>query len=553
MDSLLIFQQSHQDEDTMNNVTLTDSYFPALKDLPIKRHTIGEALAETANYRGDNEALVEINQDGRVGRRWTYKQLYEDSLRCAFALASRFKKGAHIVIWSPNSPEWVLMEYAAAMAGLVLVTANPALQEKELRYILEQSDAVGLFLVSEFRGNPMSEIAKDATSGNDAIREIVYMTDHTALFYNPTANSSLPNIKPDHAAQIQYTSGTTGFPKGAVLSHLGLINNANFYAKRCGVKETSSWINIMPMFHTSGCGMVTLGCLNSSCRMILTSIFDAKVIVSLIKDFTVDIILGVPTMILALLEEQEANPTDTKSLKIISCGGANVAPEMVIRVKESFDCKFSTLYGQTEYSPVITQHYLTDTIDDICTTIGQPISQTDVSIQSVKKNIILPVETIGEICARGPSIMHEYYKNPDATAKTIDRDGWLHTGDLGKINARGYVTITGRVKEMIIRGGENHFPAEIENVLRQHDAISDVAVVGIPDKKWGEVIAAFVRFHDRPVSSKDLKHFCRQEMSAPKTPTLWRLVDSYPLTGSGKIKKFQLRDMELAGQTIVLL
>ena len=526
----------------MYEVSLTQSYFPAQKDVIFSKNTIGELLSDVSKSNGSSEALVEVTQLGKVDRRWTYKALYRDSLRLAKSLASRFQKGEHIVLWSPNNPEWVLIEYAAGLAGLVIVTANPALQAKELRYIIEQSDAVGLFLVAEFRGNPMAEIASRATDGNDKVREITDITNHAALFQNFNNNQLLPIVMPEDAAQIQYTSGTTGFPKGAVLSHLGLLNNAKFYADRCKVIQESSWINIMPMFHTSGCGMVTLGCLNSRCRMILVSFFEPRIVISLIEKFKAKIILSVPTTALAILEEQESNPCEVSSLEVLSCGGANVAPEMVRRVQKSFGCKFSTLYGQTEHCPVITQHHLTDSIEDICSTIGQPINHTDVSIQSVNERDILPVGTIGEICARGPSTMLCYYGNAEATAQTIDNEGWLHTGDLGFMDERGYVTITGRVKEMIIRGGENHYPAEIENVLREHPGISDIAVVGIPDQKWGELIGAFICFADKEVSAIDLKEFCRKHMSPQKTPTIWVSIEKFPLTGSGKIQKFKLKE-----------
>ena len=443
----------------MYKTKLTESYFPALQDKAIKNCTIGAALKDIALSYGDTEALVEVKHDGNLGRRWNYKNLYKESLKLAFALSSRFKKGEHVVIWSPNCPEWVLIEYAAAFSGIVLVTANPALQEKELRYILENSHAVALFLVPEFRGNPMIDIGEKAVEDNKAIRETINILDHDALFNNPIKNTKLPNVSPDDAAQIQYTSGTTGFPKGAMLSHLGLINNAYFYSNRCSVTKGSTWINIMPMFHTSGCGMVTLGCLNSICRMVLISHFDANTILNLIASFKADVILGVPTMIRSLLEVQENIPRNTDNLKVVSCGGSNVDSDMVLRVQKAFGCKFSTLYGQTEYCPVITQHHLTDTIEDICKTIGQPINQTDVSIQSIEKKIILPIGSVGEICARGPSKMLRYYNNREATHQTVDEDGWLHTGDLGKMDERGYIKITGRLKEMIIRGGENHFPS----------------------------------------------------------------------------------------------
>jgi fatty-acyl-CoA synthase len=240
-------------------------------------------------------------------------------------LSSRFTKGEKIVVWSPNSPEWVLMEYACALAGLVVVTANPSLQAKELRYVLEQSGAVGLFHVQEFRGNPMTQIATLASDGNTTLREVTDLDDHDVLFARGSNEARLPEVSTSDPAQIQYTSGTTGFPKAALLSHRGLLNNARFYADRCGVTEQSIWINIMQMFHTSGCGMVTLGAMQVGAHMVLVSLFDAPRIVDLLESEKADVILGVPTMVVALLEEQELNPRDTTALRVISCGGANVA------------------------------------------------------------------------------------------------------------------------------------------------------------------------------------------------------------------------------------
>ena len=532
----------------MYDLNLTFSHVPAQDDLQIQNIAIGDLLREVATERAEAEALVEIVQDGSVGRRWNYAKLLADSEDLARALASRFAPRERVVVWSPNSPEWVLMEYACALAGLVLVTANPALQARELRYVLEQSGAVGLFMFKTFRGNPMERIAEEATQGLSSIREIVDLDDEDALYLEQGSESILPDVSPDAAAQIQYTSGTTGFPKGAVLSHRGLVNNARFYASRCGVDSGSTWINIMPMFHTSGCGMVTLGCLQAGGRMVLVSLFEPRVVLNLIESQRGTIILGVPTMVVALLEAYDARPADVSSLQVVSSGGSMVAPELVRRVRLTFGCCFSTLYGQTEHSPVITQHHLTDSIDDICDTAGQPIPQTEVSIRSIGENAVVPIGTVGEICARGPSTMIEYYGNPKATAETIDQEGWLHTGDLGVMDRRGYVRITGRVKEMIIRGGENHFPVEIENVLLEHPLVAEVAVVGLPDEKWGEVISCFVRSKgDRVLDASDLHRHCREQMSPQKTPTIWCQVSEFPLTGSGKIQKFTLRELFLAG------
>lgn len=226
-----------------------------------------------------------------------------------------------------------------------------------------------------------------------------------------------------------------------------------------------------------------------------------------------------------------------------------VAPELVRTIRETFGCDFETVYGQTESSPIITQHHRDDALEDICNTIGQPLPQTDVSIRSVADNSVAPVDVVGEICVRGYCTMIGYHANPQATAEAIDPDGWLHTGDLGAMDSRGYVRVTGRVKEMIIRGGENHFPVEIENVLLEHPAVAEVAVVGLPDEKWGEVIASFVRCEgNSSLDADELRAYCRKHLSPQKTPTVWCQVRAFPLTGSGKIQKFALRDAFVAGE-----
>ena len=529
-------------------VKLTDSYFPAQNDAEVRNITIGGQLKETAHAFPDKTALVEVDIDGRIGRSWTFAELLTECEEQALALASRFKPRERITVWSPNTPEWVIMEFACAMAGIVIVTANPALQSRELRYIIEQSGSVGLFLVEEYRGNPMTDIAEKACRGLDAIRERVNMDDPEAMRRMSESLVSLPQVLPDDAAMIQYTSGTTGFPKGAVLSHKSLLNNARFYADRLSVTHDTVWINIMPMFHTSGCGMVTLGCLQAGCRMLIVKLFDPPAICSIIEQEKVSTILGVPTMLVALLETLDKESFDVSSVEMFSSGGAMVAPELVKNIQAVFDCGFGTLYGQTETSPVITQHFDDDSIDDICNTIGQPLPQTEVSIRDVESNQVVPVNNIGEICVRAYCNMIEYHNNPEATWETIDANGWLHTGDLGSMDERGYLKITGRVKDMIIRGGENMFPAEIENALLEHSQIAEVAVVGIPDKKWGEVIGCFFRTEShQQIDPKSLHDFCRQHLSPQKTPTIWRQVEEFPMTGSRKIQKFVIRDRYLNG------
>ena len=456
--------------------------------------TVGGQLRDMAARRGDCTALVEVNLDGENGRRWTYAELLADSERLGKALASRFAPGERLVVWAPNVPEWVLMEYACGLAGLILVTANPSYQAAELRYVLEQSGASALFSVESYRGNPMAEIAVAAADGLEAVREIVDLDDAAALYRVGDRPAELPEVAPGDAAQIQYTSGTTGFPKGAVLSHRSLTNNARYCAVRSGTRPDSVWANFMPMFHTSGCGLITLGALQTGCAMFLVKLFDPSAILRLMEREKVTALLGVPTMLVAMMECLDQEPFDISSVEIAISGGSMVAPELVRNVTERFGCAFQTVYGQTEASPLVTQHHLGESLDIVCNTTGLPMPQTEVSIRSVDgENRVLPVGEVGEICTRGYCVMIGYHDNLSATADAIDADGWLHTGDLGTLDRQGYLRITGRVKEMIIRGGENLFPAEIENTLLEHPDVAEVAVVGLPDDKWGEIVACFVR------------------------------------------------------------
>jgi fatty-acyl-CoA synthase len=529
-------------------VELTESYFPAQADGEVRDLTLGDQLRETAQRYPHKTGLVEVDIDGNLGRQWSYAELLAECETLALGLAARFEPGERVTVWSPNTPEWVKMEFACAMAGIVIVTANPALQVRELRYIIDQSGSVALFLVGEYRGNPMHEIGAEACADLAVVREIIDLDDQDALLQGTKPVDALPSVDCNHPAMIQYTSGTTGFPKGAVLSHRSLLNNARFYAGRLGVNADSVWINIMPMFHTSGCGMVTLGCVQAGCRMLIVKLFDPAAICRIIEREQVSTILGVPTMLVALLESLEQVPRDVSSVEIFSSGGAMVAPDLIHNIQRVFGCAFGTLYGQTETSPVVTQHFADDSLDDICHSIGQPLPHTELSIRSVDDNEVVPLDNIGEICVRGYCNMLGYHGNPDATQQTIDAEGWLHTGDLGSIDVRGYVRITGRVKDMIIRGGENMFPAEIENVLLEHPKVAEVAVVGIPDDKWGEVIGCFFRSEeDTPIAARDLHDYCRERLSPQKTPTIWCRVDEFPMTGSRKIQKFVIRDRYLDG------
>lgn len=532
----------------MYALCLTESYCPAQTDENLAQTTVGSVLQSAAARTPDAPALHEADADGELKRHWTYRELLADSEQLAHALLTRYQPGERVAVWAPNIPEWVIAEFAFALAGLVLVTVNPGYQRRELRYVLEQSGAVGLFLIKEHRGNPLAQIAAEVVADIPAIREVIDLDDQTALFREAGPLGALPTVRPSDPVQIQYTSGTTGFPKGVVLHHHGITNNARHGFGRFGIARGDTTLVMMPLFHTAGCGIAILGGTQFGSRMILMRQFEPGRANALIASERVAETTGVPTMLIAMLEAHAANPAEFSHLKAIGSGGSMVPPELIRQICQQLGCGFVTVYGQTETSPLLTQTRPGDPYEDLCHSVGQAMPHTELSVRDPAANTVVPVGTVGEICARGYSLMLGYNDDPAATAKTIDAEGWLHTGDLGSMDARGFVKVTGRVKEMIIRGGENLFPAEIENLLLEHPGVAEVAVVGVPDPKFGEVAAAFVRV--TPGTSLDptaLIAHCRANLSAQKTPAHWIEVSEWPLTGSGKIQKFALRDQWLAG------
>jgi len=543
----------------MVGISLTESCFPAVRDGPVEPITIGDLLRRQARAHADTVALKEVGSDGAIGRSWTYARLLADAGRLGRALASRHPPGARIAVYANNLPEWVLLELGCALAGVTLVTVNPAYQKRELKYVLEQSRSEAVYCVEEFRGSPLKAIAEDACAELPAIRHRILLTDHVALF-DGEDRGALPAVAPGDVTQIQYTSGTTGFPKGALLHHHGLVQNARDVMARLGLGPGDVFMHNMPLFHTTGCAICVLGIIDAGATMLLAPMFDPAMIVKVIERERPGFLLGVPTMLVALVDEAVRSGRDVSSFRRIMSGGAMVAPELINRVKAVFGPTVQIVYGQTECSPAITMARHDDALADLTGTIGQPLPNIDVAILDPKTAAVLPVGEQGEICTRGYHVMVGYNDNPEATAKAIDGDGWLHTGDLGRMDERGYLAITGRVKEMIIRGGENLFPAEIENAMLEHEDVGEVAVIGVPCPVYGEQVACFMRpSGSRRPEPDELKAFIRARLSPQKTPRHWVWVEQWPLTGSGKIQKFKLveqfaRDREAAqpasGETV---
>jgi fatty-acyl-CoA synthase len=510
--------------------------------------TVGDLLRDAAKAAPERTALVEGIADPAARRRWTYAELLAESERVARALLGRFEPGERVAIWSPNTPEWVMFELAAGLAGLVMVTVNPAYRPKELAYVLRQSQASGIVFTPEFRGNPMAASVAEVQPDLPDLRETISFDDWADFVESGSADQQLPDVAPGDPAQIQYTSGTTGFPKGAHLHHRGLVNNAIQTAKLVEVPEGAAWLNPMPLFHTGGCVLAVLGCLSARATHIPFS-FDPGLALELIESEGVQIMGGVPTMLIAMLEHPDFGTRDTSTVRAVLSGGSTVPAELVRKIESTLGVRFGIVFGQTEASPVITQTRLDDSPEDKAETIGRPHPQQEAKVVDPVTGAIVPPGTIGEICSRGYNTMLGYFEMPEATAETIDADGWLHTGDLGTMDERGYLRIEGRLKDMVIRGGENLYPREIEELLFEHPAVAEVAVLGVPDERWGEELAAVVRRapgHEA-VTDQELRSYVRERLSPQKAPRIWAFVDELPLTPSGKIQKFVLRDRLVGG------
>ncbi len=528
---------------------LTESSWPIDTSAEVLDVTVGDVLRAAAEQSPDDPALTAGTVDPAARRRWTYGELLADAEKVARALLARFEPGERVAVWAPNEPEWELLELGAALAGVVLVTVNPALRAQEVAYILGRSRAAGLFFAEEFRGYPMGDVVERIAPELPELHTPVPLSgwndfmDLGAVAAGRSA-ADLPAVAPDDPAQIQYTSGTTGFPKGALLRHRGIANNARFTAERCEVPERTAWVNPMPLFHTGGCVLGVLGAIWRRAHHVLVHHFDPTLVLELVQEHRPYIVGGVPTMLIALMEHPGFADFDFSSAGCVISGGASVPPELVRRIEATLGVRFSIVYGQTETSPVITQTRLDDSPDDKALTVGQPLPQTGCRVVDPVTGEVVPVDTDGEICTRGYLTMEGYFEMPDATAATIDADGWLHTGDLGRMDGRGYVTVTGRLKDLVIRGGENIYPAEVELALFEHPAVGDAAVLGLPDDRWGEVVAAVVRPLDpqAPPAAAELQDWCRERLAAHKAPQRWFVTDAFPLTGSGKVQKFVLRE-----------
>jgi fatty-acyl-CoA synthase len=512
--------------------------------------SLGDLLRAVAAEHPHRVALVDAGPDPARRRSWTYAELLAVAERVARALLVRFEPGERVAIWAPNCAEWVLLQQGASLAGLVLVTVNPANRQLELDHILQRSRAVGIFHAPEYRGFDMARAVRTAQAGAPELREAVDFTDWAEFLATSDDSKVLPVIDPGAPAQIQYTSGTTGFPKGALLHHRGILNASRFVARGAGVTDGAVWVNAMPMFHIGGGALTEIATFAFRGTYVLMPAFDAELLLELVETYGGTITLVVPTMLSALLSHPDLGKRDTGSLRSIMSGASFVPAELVTRAKAAFGCQFSIVFGQTELHGVVTQTHLDDSAEDQSGTIGRPLPLVEVKIADPETGATVPVGIRGEICARGYQTMLEYFEEPDQTELILSKDGWLRTGDLASMDHRGYLTITGRLKDMIIRGGENIYPREIEDVLDAHPGVASAVVVGVPDETWGEQVGAVIVPADpqSPPAAETLRAYCRERLAGFKAPSFWYFTGSLPTTATGKTQKYIVRDQIASGE-----
>lgn len=534
-------------------------------------HTIGSLLDDIARRYPDNEALVYPDLD----LRYSYEQFNTTCRQVAKGMLKLgIKKGDHVSIWAPNVPEWVILQFATAKIGVVLVTVNTAYKSAELEYILEQSDSTTLFMVKSWKNTDyvatlrtvVPELASSAPGALSCpklpfLKNVIFIGEGTpdgmlnfdriAELGNQVSDAELEAVEAsvdcNDTINMQYTSGTTGFPKGVMLTSLNLVNNGFQIGECMKFTEKDRLCIPVPFFHCFGSVLAVMAAVTHGTTMVPVEIFDPLKVLQTVEKEHCTALHGVPTMFIAELEYPEFSKFDLSTLRTGIMAGSVCPIEVMKRVvKDMHMTDITIVFGQTESSPGITQSRTDDPVELRVATVGRALPGAEVKIVDIETGATLPPGKQGELCARGYMVMKGYYKMPEETAKVIDSDGWLHTGDLAIMDENGYCKITGRIKQMIIRGGENIYPIEIEEFLYTHPKVSDIQVYGVPDKKYGEqVMAAVILKKGMEMTEEEVRDFCRGKIANYKIPKYVKFVDSYPMTASGKIQKFRMREMAI--------
>ena len=521
-------------------------------DIPLLDETISANLARTVAAHGDRDALVSVEQ----GLRYTYRE-FADAVDevAAGLLALDVQVGDRVGIWSPNCAEWVLVQYATARMGAILVTINPAYRTAELEYVLNQSGTSVLVAAASFSHSDYQGMVEEVWDRVPA-RQVVYLQtsdwDELLAGGEPVSADQLEEraaeLRPDDPINIQYTSGTTGFPKGATLSHRNILNNGFFVGEACGYTPSDRVCIPVPFYHCFGMVLGNLACTTHGATMVVPSAgFDAAAALRACEQERCTSLYGVPTMFIAELGEPDLDNYDLSSLRTGIMAGSPCPVEVMKQVVDRMNMDQVTIaYGMTETSPVSTQTSADDSLDKRVSTVGRTHPHVEVRIADPETGDTMPRGQAGELMTRGYSVMLGYWDDDARTAEAIDADGWMHTGDLAVMDEEGYINIVGRIKDMIIRGGENVYPREIEEYLYRHPDVVEVQVIGVPDARYGEEIMAWVQSRDgAALETEDIREFCRGQIAHYKIPRYIKFTDEFPMTITGKIQKYLMRDQSI--------
>jgi fatty-acyl-CoA synthase len=530
------------------------SYSHGASAEPLLGETIGDNLHRIAAAHGPNEALVDVP----TGRRWTYAQLDADSDRVALGLiAAGIATGDRVGIWAPNCAEWALLQYGSAKAGAILVNINPSYRSHELAYVLRQSGATLLVSAESFKTSNYRGMIDEVRGDLADLEQVIYVgtADWDGLMAagaaaDPaTLTEREASLAFDDPINIQYTSGTTGFPKGATLSHHNILNNGYFVGEGCGYTAADRVCVPVPFYHCFGMVMGNLGCTtHGACIVIPAPGFEPAATLATVQAERCTSLYGVPTMFIAELGLPDFASYDLSSLRTGIMAGSPCPVEVMKRVLTEMHMDEVTIcYGMTETSPVSTQTRTDDDMERRVATVGRVHPHVEIKVIDPETGLMLPRGRNGELCTRGYSVMLGYWNEPDKTAEAIDAGRWMHTGDLAVMDDAGYLNIVGRIKDMVIRGGENIYPREVEEFLYTHPEIEDVQVVGVPDLKYGEELCAWVKL--RPgsdLTAEQVREFCTGKIAHYKIPRYVRVTPDFPMTVTGKVQKFKMRETSVA-------
>jgi fatty-acyl-CoA synthase len=527
------------------------SYTHGTFQTPLLGDTIGAHFQRTAARFADRDALVSCQQ----GVRLTYAQL--DAAVDAVAgglLRAGIRTGDRVGIWAPNCAEWILVQYATAKLGIILVNVNPAYRTHELEYVLRQSGVRLLFSASAFKTSDYAAMIEEVRGGVDTLERTVFLDREEWAEFSAgepdreAIAQRMASLSFDDPINIQYTSGTTGFPKGATLSHHNILNNGFFVTELLHLTERDITCLPVPFYHCFGMVMGNLGTLaHGGCVVIPAPAFDPGATLAAVAGEGVTSLYGVPTMFIALLDHEDFDTFDVSSLRTGIMAGSPCPIEIMKKVVDRMHmAEVAICYGMTETSPVSTQTRVDDPLERRVGTVGRVGPHVEVKVVDPDSGLVVQRGDPGELCTRGYSVMLGYWEDPERTAEAVDRAGWMHTGDLATMDDDGYLNIVGRSKDMVIRGGENVYPREVEEFLYSHEQIADVQVIGVPDDRYGEELCAWVIARPGAELDEDsVREFCRGQLAHFKVPRYVMFVDEFPMTVTGKVQKFKMREMSI--------